>query len=88
VCRRAAEYEVRRVVRRLDAVDVERSKLRINLDGGGEAAKFAANPWDQRGRAQAQQRWKLELAALDREAARLDARLRELVAAGAAVKEG
>jgi hypothetical protein len=77
-CRRAAEFEVRRATRRLETIDVERSRLRINLDGGGQAAEA----YPRMGMLD-RPRFRAQLAALDREAVRLEARLKELLAAGA-----
>lgn len=70
VCRRAAEFEVRRINRRLERLEEKRSGLRVDLAAGqyGPVAR---------------QHSTRRLAAVDQEIERAEARLRELLTAAA-----
>lgn len=75
-CKRAAEFEVRRITRRLERLEDDRSELRLNLDGGGKAAEKYSGPYQTAA-------FSRQLAAVEREIAATEDRLRTLLSAQA-----
>jgi hypothetical protein len=77
-CRRAGAFEIRRATARLERLEDERAVLHVSLAGGGDLAPDL--PVE--GRRHWRSVWRRQLAALELEIARDEARLRELLAPG------
>jgi hypothetical protein len=74
-CRRAGAFEIRRATDRLQRLEDQRSTLRISLSGGGDLAPDLPAE----GRRHWRSVWRRQLAALEAEIARDEARVRDLL---------